>query len=66
MSKILQFPTSPSSFMKPLMLLNLIRHGATISSTGDNSLSRKATGMLHGTIRTPKPHSIVLADSSHL
>jgi hypothetical protein len=57
-----QLPIVPTD----LVLIYLIRHGATISLTGDKSLSRKATVMPHGTIRNPKPHSLALPDSSLL
>ena len=49
-----------------LMILYLIRHGATISSTGDNSLLGKAAAMPHLTLRNPEPRSLALAASSLL
>jgi hypothetical protein len=49
-----------------LVLLYLIRHGATISSTGDNSILGKTVTTPHLTLRNPEPRSLALADSSLL
>lgn len=49
-----------------LVPLYLIRHGATISSIGDKSLSGKAAEMPHVTFHNPKLRSSALADSSLL